>query len=330
VGVEENAEAMLGVYRSWASLLSSGYASGLEASRALGEAPERVVFCGMGTSGFAGAYAGFTLDEAGWARYWWLSRGPRPRYAGPGTLVVAVSYSGTTAETVACARRAALAGSRVAGVTSGGDLAKLADPVAALEPGKPQRTSLAEMVGAAAGLLSAGPHGARLGSLVESAASALSLPAPGSVEEAAEAAARSPLVVVAGCGYLGWAAQRWRTELAENTKRVAKAEEYPESGHNDLVAYQEPLGAQAAFIVLRDPQDRVCREILDAVTGIYEKHGQVITVTPEGDTRPARLLRAAQLAGIASVKAAVARGVDPLATPILSGYREALRRIRDL
>jgi len=330
VAVEENAEAMLRVYSSWAGMLSSGYASGLEASRGLGEAPERVVFCGMGTSGFAGAYAGFTLDEAGWGRYWWLSRGPSPRYAGPGTLVVAVSYSGTTAETLACARRARERGSRVAGVTSGGELAGLADPVALLTPGRPQRTSLAEMVGAVAGLLSRGGHGFALDGFIDGAASALGLPEPGSLGEAVEAIAGASLAVVAGCGYLGWAAHRWRTELAENTKMIAKAEEYPESGHNDLVAYQEPLRARAAFIVLRDPHDRFCSEILDAVVGVYERHGPVIVVEPEGDTRPARLLRAAQLAGIASVRAAVARGVDPLATPILSAYREAVRRIGDM
>jgi len=330
VDVEEAAEAMLGVYGSWASLLSSGYASGVEASQSLGEAPERVVFCGMGTSGFAGAYAGFTLDEARWGRYWWLTRGPRPRYAGPGTLVVAVSYSGTTAETLACARRARASGSRVAGVTSGGELAELADPVARLIPGKPQRTSLAEMVGAAAGLLSRGAHSRALEDLVASAASTLSLPEPDVVGEASAAIAGASFVVVAGCGYLGLAAHRWRTELAENTKMVAKTEEYPESGHNDLVAYQEPLGARTAFVVLRDPGDRACNEILDAVIGIYKRHGPVTVVEPEGDTRPAKLLRAAQLAGITTVRAAVARGVDPLATPILSAYREALRRVGDL
>ncbi len=317
------AEDIVGVYEGWAEQVRRGFSSGLEASERLGGVPRLVQFCGMGTSGFAGEYAGIILDSLGWDRYWWVTRGLSPRVAGRDVLVVAISYTGRTGETIACARRAKSLGSRLAAVTSGGDLASEADVVAAITPGRLQRASLAEMVAASLGLLSSTIGG--VDEAVESIARALEEPAKGKVSEAVDAIASSDIVVVAGCGYLGLAAHRWRTELAENTKMLAKAEAYPESGHNDLVAYQEPVGAKVAFIVLVDRNDGFCTSVMEAVSRIYERHGRVVFVEPEGDSPPARLLRAAQLAGVASSLAAAKRGVDPVETPILHEYRKAAR-----
>ena len=319
-------EVMLEAYSSWASWFRRGLEAGL---RVPAPRARRVVFCGMGTSGFAGEYAGFILEELGWNVDWWIRRGFSPGRVGPGDLVVAVSYSGRTAETVECASKAKEAGASVVAVTSGGDLAKAEYAWVPLEPGRPQRTTLAEMVGAVLGTISAG-YGVDLagvpGDIVESLSRDPQVP----VGEAVEAIASSDIVIVAGCGYLGLAAHRWRTELAENAKMIAKTEAYPESGHNDLVAYQEDKTVRLSFILLKDPRDPVCSEIMDAVSKIYSEHGRVVWVEPEGSSRPARLLRSAQLAGVASTLAAGRRGVDALATPVLSAYREAVRRIRGL
>ncbi len=317
---------MLGNYESWPRQVEAGFESGIHASSELGGVPEIVEFCGMGTSGFSGEYAGFILDEAGWGRVWRVTRGPAPLWLGRG-LTVAISYSGTTAETVSCARRALESG-RVAAVTSGGDLASLAPVVARVAPGRPQRTSLAEMTAAAIGLLSPAARGVE--SYVGSIVDALSRPWRGTIGEAVDALAEADIAVVAGCGYMGLAAHRWRTELAENAKMLAKTEAYPESGHNDLVAYQSRLRPKTAFIILLDRGDRFCREVMEAVAGIYEEQGRLVIVEPEGDTRPAKLLRGAQLAGLASTLAAERRGVDPESTPILHRYREAVRRIGGL
>ncbi len=321
----DKVEYMLEAYRSWPSQVESGYASGLEASGRLQGPIRGVHFCGMGTSGFAGEYAGLILSGTRLLEGpYWVHRCPEPpAWLSRDDLVVAVSYSGTTAETLSCARKSLERGARLVAVTSGGRLAKTADLVARLTPGRPQRTSLAEMTSAILGLLA----GERASGIVESIRNAVGLPEPRIVGEIAREVAKGGILVVSGCGYLGYAAHRWRTEAAENAKIVAKAESYPESGHNDLVAYQEKQAAPLVFVVLEDKSDRFCSNIMEAVVEIYDKHGPVYRIEPEGETWPARLLRASQLAGITTVRIAAERGIDPESTPILHGYRDSVRSI---
>jgi len=316
----ESVDRMLGYYSDWPRHFLSGLHQGREAAG--GEAPSgRIVACGMGTSRFAAQFALTMLNLRGVELDATVTPAGYPGFQGSNGTVIAVSFSGTTAETLSCARRALERGARLVAVTSGGELAGMAHVVVRLEPGKPQRTGLAEMVGAILGYLAPGQEWGEV-------AEALSRGVPDALIGLAETSAKAPYGVVAGCGPYGLAANRWRTEYAENAKMIVKSEDYPESGHNDLVAYQEKPGCPPFFVVLRDERDPFCTSILDVVSEIYSEHGPVTQIRPEGATMEASLLRAAQLAGMASVLTAWKRGVDPEATPILHRYREAVRRLQ--
>ncbi len=318
-------EFMMSVYRRAGGMLESHFRAALEAALARGRAGDGVVVCGMGSSGIAGDVVSVTLEGLGSRepvrvyRAWRLP----PWEPGP-SVVLGVSYSGTTWETLSCVEGAG--GAPLAAVTSGGRLAGLVESrgglVARLEGGLPQRTALPAMVGGALGLapLWSSVGRAALEAEVSLAAAALRAGEPGWLAEVAGLIAASDLVVVAGCGFAGPAAHRWRTELAENAKIPAKAEVYPESGHNDLVAYQVKPGARVLFIILEGGEPP-CSELLGVVGEIYEGVGTVFRVRLPGEGRLAAVMRGAQLAGMASAMAAAERGVDPLETPILERYR---------
>ena len=320
--IEEHARYMTSIYRSAGDLLREGY----EAGKAVPfPAHERLGFCGMGTSGFAGEISGLTLEAHG-ARYCSVTRSWRPpSWVTERDLLVAVSYSGNTAETIDCLA-SARGRARLAAVTSGGLLGRkareLAIPLVLIRGGMPQRTTLPLMVGAILGAFSGSYSGVE--GEVATAIEALRRPEPPVLDEIAESLADARLVVVAGCGPLAIAARRWRTELAENAKMIARSEEYPESGHNDLVSYQAKPERGVVALVLRAPAEGGrCSMIMEAVARIYADAGVKVHVLDLGvEGLLASMLRGAQLAGIASVKAAVLRGIDPLETPLLSRYRE--------
>jgi len=316
----DSVDRMLGYYLSWKDDFERALARGAEAAP---ESYSRIVACGMGTSRFASEFAMTMLGLRGRRLDMVVTGGLDPGPVGPGDLVIAVSFSGRTAETLECARRALKRGARLVAVTSGGELARMAPIVVRLEPGKPQRTGLGEMTGAVLGLLAPGEDW-------RDVAQALGHGVPSVALEIAEQASRAPFGVVAGCGAYGVAANRWRTEYAENAKMVVKSEVYPESGHNDLVAYQERMPCTPFFVALRDSRDPFCSSLLDVVVDIYGSHGPVMQLYPEGESVEASVLRAAQLAGITSVLTAWKRGIDPESTPILSRYREAVRRLQGL
>ena len=327
VGIKESLERMLGIYLRAHDLLWRHYRVGVEASTGIEGVYGKACFCGMGSSWFAGKIASIILELLGVkaimeARNHWKP----PSWIDAGSLLVGVSYSGTTWETLECVKNALNSAGALAVVSSGGQLASIAKERGGawveLEHGLPQRTSLPAMVGGVLGVagLKLGVDPVALDDWVSDAYSTLAKGDPGWTDELAGLMASSDFIVVAGCGYMGIAASRWRTELAENGKLAVKSEWYPESGHNDLVAYQVKPSSKALFIILKGGEG-ACGEIMEAVAEIYSSVGRVYTIESEGSTPLASILRSAQLAGIVSAKAAVLRGVDPLSTPILEKYR---------
>ena len=97
-----------------------------QAAPLVGPMPEVVVVAGMGGSGIAGDVLG-ALSFPGSVVPVLAVKGDRlPAFVGPGTLLLAASYSGNTAETLSAVEQGLAAGARLVAVTSGGALAELA------------------------------------------------------------------------------------------------------------------------------------------------------------------------------------------------------------
>ncbi len=329
-GMEERVESMLERYRSWPQHFRLGFERG--AAEAPKAEPRAIVVCGMGSSAAAAEHVAAALEEQGLAAPLVVVRSHQPpAWLSSSDLVVAVSYSGRTWETLECARAAAGHGARLAVVTAGGELLEMARargwPAAVVEPGEYGRTSMAYLMGGILGLLSHAPgvEGAVPGVASEMEEGLRSV----RVEEArpvGEAIAGADAVFIAACGRLSPAARRWRTELGENTKVTARDDVYPESGHNDVVALQVKPPFRALLLSLRDPGDSVCATILDAAEEMYRRAGvEVYQLSLEGPSAAYKLARSAIIAGYASTIAAGLRGVDPHETPNLTLYKEGVK-----
>jgi glucose/mannose-6-phosphate isomerase len=320
---------LIDMYYSWPEQFKRGY---LEGSRAREEWEGPIVFCGMGGSGSAGDFASLILEYQGLRGVLGAVKGFKlPPWIGPGTLVVAVSYSGNTYETLLCVREAVRRRAAVLAVTSGGMLERYSKEwgvrLLRVTGGLVPRAALAEMVGAIVGALEprvAGLAGDRLlGEVVE----ALERPSFEEMREEAKGFYKGGPVVVSSCGRFGVVAERWRTELGENSKVLAKSEVYPESGHNDIVAWQLP-GGEASFIVVEGPWEPECDRIMGYVSGIYEERGPLVRYRASSRALPGALMEAALAGGFFSVSLALERGVDPADTSVIAGLKRALGEFR--
>ena len=289
-----------------------------------------LVMCGMGGSGVAGDVLralyrdrlGMPLDV--------VKEPIVPEYCGKDTLVVCSSFSGDTAETLACFEAASVRGCRLVAVSSGGELTSRASehgvPVVAI-PGegipKPR---------AAFGLLLFGT----LGALEQMG---LVPPVPDDLDEAAEvleavvaevrpAAATNTAVrlaewigdrtvVVWGAEGIGSvAAARWKTQLNENAKLPAFASPLPELDHNEIVGWTAGAGERFALVALRHHDEYpqvgsrfpVSMEIA-AASGLEGRE-----VWARGESALARLLSLILVGDATSVYLGLLRGFDP--TPI--------------
>ena len=212
-----------------------------------------VVLAGMGGSGIAGDIVQ-AVGEASCEVPITVVKGYEcPAFVGPATVVIALSFSGNTEETLSVANSAHQAGAKVIAVSSGGELARLAakwgEPCYEVDAAIPMpRAAVGAMAMppllalAAAGLLSDADQqitaaidqvNQRLASLASPASPANSASLP------ATTAAQDSLLLVCGAGNLGAAAAlRWKTQINENAKLPALLSVLPELCHNELAGWE--------------------------------------------------------------------------------------------
>ncbi|PKL74935.1 MAG: hypothetical protein CVV27_17955, partial [Candidatus Melainabacteria bacterium HGW-Melainabacteria-1] len=116
----------------------------------------QILVCGMGGSGSTGDLLQLIADRAGVPVL--VNKSVHlPAWVGPHTLVIGVSYSGNTFETLSCLRQAQVQGAALLGLGSGGELASLAAeadfPMLRIEGGLPPRAALFDMLFALLGCL---------------------------------------------------------------------------------------------------------------------------------------------------------------------------------
>jgi glucose/mannose-6-phosphate isomerase len=312
-------------------------------------APRRsVLICGMGGSAMAGdATRAILLDRLEVPLE--VVRDPAvPAWVGPQTLVLAVSYSGNTWETIAAARTAAARGARVLVVTSGGTLAEEAGgkgwPVFRVPPGYAPRAALGWMAAAVTlGALSGDP----CPQIPDEVRSDLSEAARVLAEEAevwraghalagrdvAEIAAAVEgrfAFVYAPTERMGPAALRWRGQLQENAKQAACAAVFPELAHNEITAWEFAvarlpsvhvlLGDDAAAEGSRGAHFRAAAAELEA------SGARVVRIPGRGQGPAARLFSHVLLADAVSVEVARRRGIDPLPVEAIERVKRAATR----
>lgn len=316
---------------------------------ALDSRPRGIIVAGMGGSGISGeALAGIAASTSPVPVV--VHRGyGLPAWAGAADLVIAVSCSGTTAETLSSAVEAARRGCRLLGVGSEGSPLDLhcRSEAGAFIPITPQLSPRSSMWALTVPLLVVG---SRLG-LVELReddleAAATRLDDIASVCRADRESFVNPAKILAtelanalpmiwGNGVVGPAAAvRMSCQLAENAKLPSIWGGLPEAHHNqsvildgaaavgapeedlfrDRVEESEPQ--RLRLVLLRDDaSDELAARRAEASTTVARDRGVAVTeLAADGSTPIERLASLVGLIDYASVYLALAQGIDP--TPI--------------
>jgi glucose/mannose-6-phosphate isomerase len=238
--------------------LKDGFRAGAAIAPSASSRPTTAYLVGMGGSGISSELARGLL-EAETPLAVQLVRSPDlPRAVGRDSIVVTVSYSGTTWETLRAYDSAGRAKARRVAVTSGGTLAERAErdkvPLLSLPPGLPPRAAVGHILGGLLGLLDPWfpeSNEARIDRVTARLESAI----PGHGRASGPAARiadrvgdRVPLVY-AESAFIGLA-RRWKTQIEENAKRLAFLDEIPELLHNALVGWDATERAEAGRLAV--------------------------------------------------------------------------------
>ncbi len=318
------------IYLGWPELLRKGLEKWGRV-KPEGPSPRLVIITGMGGSGSTGDYVAALSSEKGAAPVIVSKSNRVPAYIGKEDLAFVISYSGNTLETRIAYRELLRRGVRVVVITSNGFLEKDAMekniPVVKVTPGIAPRTALPEMLYAVLGVMDAAGIGPVGRGEAEKAISFLEETMKNAVEEAyriAEFIYRSQATpVIATHSPLEVLAIRGKNEFNENAKTPVKIDVAPEWAHNDIVGWEKPFTDKWCIVSISDPGDPVGAGLVDFMEKIYREKGYPVhRVTLKGSTLLEKLLYGSLVLGLASVKLARTRGIDPLETRSISLYKK--------
>lgn len=295
----------------------------------------RLILGGMGGSAIAGEFLAARLAPR---RDCVLVRDESlPAGTGPDALLLAISYSGNTRETLSLWREAGARGLRRGAVASGGALLEAARregaPTVLVPPGWAPRTAFGYLL-RAAWTLAAGdedPGWEALAGHLASCGEAWTAP-EGGADGLADRLARSlPVLLAAGPGPVA-AAHRWAGMLAENAKTASSVWEFPEAGHNRVMALANRPGERPnlTLIDLGGPAEGPARERWQRLLAVLGRHGGAPETIPAPHPDPwFRDLGTAYLGDRLSLALAARLGVDPASLSIMDDIKRSLPAERD-
>ena len=315
--------------------LAEGWASAWQAAAGVADMRppggwDGIVICGMGGSAIGAdviraALPDLTLPYEAVRCY------EPPSWVSPRTLLIAVSYSGGTEETLSCVSAACQIGNRPVCVAGGGSLASRAAErgwlCVPLPLGLQPRAAVGYLTSAIAAVLARADLAPRLEEQVGEAAELLreqaaelspAVPEPYNIAKVLARRLFGRLAVVYGYGVTAPAARRWKTQLNENAKMPAVFGELPELDHNEIVGWEgdpELLG-RLYVVALDDPlgDERVRRRLQPTLDRARQRVGGGDVVAARGEAPLARCLTAAYVGDWVSLYVALLSGVDP--TPV--------------
>jgi glucose/mannose-6-phosphate isomerase len=297
---------------------------------------EQIVFGGMGGSAIAADVILDWLIERLKIPIFVVRDARLPGFANKTTLVVALSYSGETTETLSLYKSAHLRGCPIFAISTGGRLIDSCkrdeSPFLNIRPSVSPRAALYQMVSACAIALEEIGLGSRLLTYINEAGKELSRSCrlytstnESSVNKAKQFAhsLKGRFPAVYGLQRMACVARRFKNQLNENSKVAAKFDLLPESGHNEVEAWHET--GNLIPVLIRDHEESVFeRKVLDGFKRTITKAAstKVSEVRVGGKSSLGRLLCPIIFLDYVSVYLAFLTGVDPTPTVLIKEFRK--------
>ncbi len=293
---------------------------------------KRVIVLGMGGSGIVGdALSSLSIDNQtvsiNTIKDFYIPKS----IIDNNTFVLSISYSGNTLETINATRIALTRTNRVGIIASGGELLKIAIdnslPYITVVGGLAPRAAFPMMLIASLKLLSS--CGIRI---AEEKYIANALNVLSNIDEGQKDSDRlfeflknSKIPTIVATTRYQALAIRAKNELNENAKILARVEIAPELFHNDIVGWEGTPIKDRTLIINSDIDYE--NELLEFYADYLQESGVEIYKLKLSGTLLERYLYGSFIIGLASIKLANLRGIDPLQTRSIAMYKKMLKKI---
>ncbi len=255
-----------------------------------------------------------------------------PAFVNENSLVLAISYSGETEETLASAEIALERGAQLVAITSGGPLLDLAEkeglPLIRIPGGLQPRLAVGYLsipvliyLSSLGFVYSIEDDIEELIDLLTARSKEYCCDVPSQKNQAKQLAEQlyGKIPIIYGdSGISGLAALRWKCQFNENSKVPAFYNLLPEMNHNEIVGWEEMVNASREFflLTLRDSGEnpQLAKRFTATKELIADRFAGSAELKSAGRSRLTRLFSLIYLGDFVSAYLALMNGIDP--TPV--------------
>ncbi len=298
---------------------------------------QNIVICGMGGSAISGdILKDCSRDELEIPIF--VNREHNiPKFVNEKTLLIAISYSGNTYETLEMLEEGISRGATVAGITSGGKmksmLENLSKPIFIVPPGLPPRHALGFLFTILFLIISKifqldnlkrldnladFLRNKRSGFIIDNIHGNL----PKSI--ASEMFNALPFLY-SDSRYFSAVIKRWKTQMNENAKHLVAYDLFPELTHNEIVGWEFPPDIHTVVLLLRDiKEDYNVAQHINTTKKLFNAN-ELIEIITEGEDLLERIFYLIYLGDFTSFYLAILKGIDPYEIKSIDKLKEELK-----
>lgn len=291
---------------------------------------DHVIIAGMGASGCAGEVLTSILWEDSTPIHT-IKGMSLPAFAHKNSLVICISYSGDTSETISMYNDATKKKCKLMVITSGGKLARMAIqdgiPSVLVPRGLLPRQAYGYFVFCLLAILS---RSNLCQNHLQSFENLLTLLEHHPYQSSSQVLGKKlggTIPVIYTTPRLEGVGNHWKISLNENAKMHAFNNTIPEACHNELCGY-EHLKMPCHAILLHDDRDPPgLKKRIDAFKQVIRQHGAGVTdIELKGISHLSKIISACHLGDFVSYYAAESRGVDPFTSKPMDEYQSLVRK----
>lgn len=281
---------------------------------------KNIVICGMGGSAIAGDYVREIFDDRNIIviRDYYL-----PKYINKDYLCICISYSGNTEETISCLKDAIDRGLNIISITSNGKLEEICKDkgirIIKLPKGFQPRFAFPYIFVSLIYILDRNVIN-RLEKFLREIEIDEKF-----VEEVSKKLYEKPVTIICYNKYFP-VALRFKTQLNENSKHIARIELIPEMNHNEIEAYYNNINQSFVIIKGGDEPERISIR-LEYVKNLIEKNsvGDFVEIEGYGNYLK-NVLYFTMLFDALSLKIAEMKNVNPYEIRNIESLKKYLSR----
>lgn len=290
-----------------------------------------LAFVGMGGSAISGSYISSLLRDKVEIPITVVRTYTLPKYVTKNWVLIAISYSGNTEETLSSLKSALDEKIRTICITSDGMMKKNSRVQISLPEGIQPRAAFPLIFSTALTLAERLLFGKSTDfevvsrKLQEKTSSWGSL-LPEPKKLASLFVDKIPLYI--GSGYLTPVAYRAKCQINENAKHPSFASELPEANHNEIEGFDSPLKQSILpiFLIGKNEHPRIKRRI-ETTFNIYEKMNvQSLKLQIDCESTIEEMLSMTHYLDMVSVELAEIKGVNPVSVDRITDLKQRLSR----